>query len=123
MLTTISVPADNERGPRYMERAFAAIHEARWHRAPLVFVYGCLADRIGLFIQHPMALKSLVLDPITANYPDCQLAAMEESSIPAGYTTWSQSVTLTPDLFPILRHAQFEDGPPRLGNELFQASP
>lgn len=92
-----------------MERAFAAIHEARWHRAPLVFVYGCLADRIGLFIRHPTALKSLVLDPITANYPDCQLAAMEESSIPAGYTTWSQSVTLTPDLFPILRHAQFED--------------
>ena len=39
MLFQITSPANNERGPRYMEKAFAAIHQAKPRHA-VTLVYG-----------------------------------------------------------------------------------
>ncbi len=109
MLTAIAAPADNERGPRYMERALAAIHEARLRRAPITLLYGSAAGQIGLFVRCATAQRTLVLDPITANYPHCLQTSVAEEPLPEGTVVLAQNVVLVPELYPILRHAQFED--------------
>lgn len=105
----ISAPADNERGPRYMERALAAIHEAHVRHPPITLLYGTVSGQIGLMLQCTHVQKALVLDPIIANYPQCTYTVCEDDGPSDEWVTWSQDVTLRPELFPILRHAQFED--------------
>lgn len=92
-----------------MERALAAIHQARIGHPPITLVYGSIDGQISLLLRCTQTQQPLVVDPITANYPHCALALTEEPATPAGWVTWSQSITLRPQLFPILRHAQFED--------------
>ncbi len=108
MLKLLSAPATNDRSPRYMERALAAIHQAHSHDA-VMFRYGTTGSRVGLFIEFPDRLEELVADPIAANYPNCTLAAASLDNVPSGSATWSAELQLVPELFPILRHAQFED--------------
>lgn len=112
MLKLLSAPAANERGPRYMEKALAAIHQANHLRRPIVFGYGASWQRVGLFFECPDELSQLVCDPITANYPQCSLTTPEPEASPtdsADDETWSSELSLVPELFPILRHGQFED--------------
>jgi hypothetical protein len=46
---------------------------------------------------------------LLANYPNCALAKIEEQAENGrGESRWAE-LSLVPDLFPILRHAQFED--------------
>ena len=108
MLKLLSAPATNDRSPRYMERALAAIHQAHPHEQ-ITFHYGTTGGRVGLFIEFPDHLEELVTDPIAASYPNCTLAAATLDELPADWTTWSARLQLVPELFPILRHAQFED--------------
>lgn len=103
------VPADNERGPRYMERALAAIHEAHLYNPPIVLSYGSVAGEIALLVDCNSRQQPFVLDPMTANYPQCSLSAVKETKLAETWATWSCDVSLRPELFPILRHAQFED--------------
>jgi hypothetical protein len=92
-----------------MERAFAAIHEAHLRQPAITLVYGTAAGQIGLMLRCAQVQQALVLDPIIASYPQCAFTAIEEPGIPAETATWSREVTLRPELFPILRHSQFED--------------
>jgi hypothetical protein len=41
VLVAIRTPADNDRGPRYMEKVFAAIDQAGTQRQPISLLYGC----------------------------------------------------------------------------------
>ena len=108
MLFLVTVPATNERGPRYMEKALAAIHQARLRR-PVTFRFGALQGQIGLFIQcHPRD-RETVLEPIIASYPQCSISPIAAATPAAAGESWSSDVELKPELFPILRHAQFED--------------
>ena len=44
------------------------------------------------------------------SYPNCALTTVESlDEPPPGSMTWSSSLQLSPEIFPILRHAQFED--------------
>jgi hypothetical protein len=107
--TLIAAPANNERGPRYMEKALAAIHQTNAQQPPFTLVYGSLGAQIGLMLNCSTAQRQSILDPISANYPLCSLADVNDESLPAGFETWYADVRLVPELFPILRHAQFED--------------
>jgi hypothetical protein len=109
VLTLIASPADNERGPRYMERVLAAIHHARLGSPPITLIFGTVVGQIGLLFRCTQAQHQLVLDPLMANYPDCSFKVIEEPQVPVGWRTWSQNVALSPELYPILRFAQFED--------------
>lgn len=109
MLILIATPANNERGPRYMEKALAAIHESGLRHQAITLMYGSVAGEIGLLIRCPSALGEAVLGPITANYPQCTIGQIEEQVVPTHLHTWSAEVELVPELYPILRHAQFED--------------
>ena len=82
MLKLLSAPAANERGPRYMEKALAAIHQANHLRRPIVFGYGASWQRVGLFFECPDELAQLVCGPITANYPQCSVTTPEPEDSP-----------------------------------------
>ena len=108
VLFLITAPVNNERGPRYMEKALASIHQARL-RYPVSLLYGSRQEQIGLFIRCHSTDREAVLEPIVANYPECAVSVVDEWETGSDVTTWSCDVELVPELFPILRHAQFED--------------
>jgi hypothetical protein len=110
MLKLLTAPVTNDRSPRYMERALAAIHQAHPHGAAITLLYATTAGRVGLFLDIPDRLEELVCGPVAANYPNGSLTAAERlDPPPAGWHTWSAELQLSPELLPILRHAQFED--------------
>ncbi|MBC7817221.1 MAG: hypothetical protein IAG10_10065, partial [Planctomycetaceae bacterium] len=110
MLKSLVAPATNERGPRYMEKALAAIHQANHERQPVSFFYGIHEGRVGLFLRSFQSADELVTNPITAHYPNCSLVTIDDSGrCPPDWQTWTADLELVPELFPILRHAQFED--------------
>ncbi len=111
MLFAIAAPANNERGPRYMEKSLAAVHQANRKGHPITFEYGSRRGMVGLFIRIPAELQGTVIGPISASYPNCAITNVEEDNgrEGAGLRTWRVDLDLTPELFPILRHAQFED--------------
>ena len=109
MLILLTAPATNDRGPRYMERALAAIHQASHGRQGFTLEYGTYDERVGLFVQFPDMIAELVTGPIAANYPNCSLTTVDDEVCQPGWETWSVELELVPELFPILRHAQFED--------------
>lgn len=93
-----------------MERVLAAIHQSGKRAVPVTFLFASSAGRIGLYLQFAAEDKELITGPIVANYPNCTLTDCEEmAETPAGWRTWSADLFLIPELFPILRHAQFED--------------
>jgi hypothetical protein len=110
MLKLLTAPATNDHTPRYMERALAAIHEAQHHSEPITLLYATAGGRIGLFLQCADHLEELVTGPLIAAYPNCTLETIDRiDDVPPGWKTWSAELHLTAEIFPILRHAQFED--------------
>ena len=110
VLKLLSAPVTNERGPRYMELALAAIHQANFQRQPLSLGYGIHEGRVGLLLRAQQMMEDIVANPIAANYPNCYLTTIDEGEFcPSGWETWTATLELVPELFPILRHAQFED--------------
>src|SRR5438094_48733 len=47
--------------------------------------------------------------PIVGNYPHCSVSEVPEPEHEDELQTWTTDLELAPELFPILRHAQFED--------------
>jgi hypothetical protein len=92
-----------------MEKALAAIHQANHERWPITLEYSSQAGRVGLYVEFPDHFEEFVTGPIAANYPNCSLDAVTDEVCPPGWQTWSVELELVPELFPILRHAQFED--------------
>jgi hypothetical protein len=110
VLELLTAPLTNDRSPQYMERDLAAMHQAHCLSEPITFLYATLSDRVGLFVQFAAPLEKLVTGPISANYPNCELATVENfDEPPLDWNTWSATLELTPEIFPILRHTQFED--------------
>ena len=106
----LAAPATNDRGPRYMERALASIHQADRSGEPVTLLYAVIEDRVALLVRVADHLEEFVTNPIAANYPNCSLTTIAEpDGAPPGWETWSVELELCPELFPILRHAQFED--------------
>ena len=110
MLRILAAPVTNDRSPRYMERALAAIHQANHDHEPITLIYATHAGRVALLLRFADALDELVTSPIAASYPNCSLTTVEEpDGVPDGWHSWSAELALRPEIFPILRHAQFED--------------
>ena len=110
VLKILAAPGTNDRGPRYMERALAAFHQASRHGEPVTLMYAVIEGRVALFVRFADHIEELITSPIAANYPNCSLETVQKhDDIPPGFETWSAELELCPELFPILRHAQFED--------------
>jgi hypothetical protein len=82
VLKLLAAPVTNDRGPRYMERALAAIHQSHRIEEAIVFRYGTSSGRVGLFLQCADAVNEVVTGPVAANYPNCTLAAVENLDQP-----------------------------------------
>ena len=111
VLVTLTVPADNDRGPQYMEQALAAIHQANAGRLPIEFAFGVQAGTVALSCRFPTKLAVAVAAQLSAHYPAATIERLAEmEAAPAtGYQTWTMELRLRPDLFPIRRYAQFDD--------------
>ncbi len=93
-----------------MERAFASIHQANHHGHSIKLIYASCEGRVGQYLEFPDTQEEMIVGPIAANYPHCSMTTVEGfDNAPSSWNTWSASLELSPELFPILRHAQFED--------------
>lgn len=92
-----------------MEKALAAIHQTILASGTVDFEYGEFEERIGLFLVFPDELEQVVTIPLCANYPQSALTPAVTNGLPSDWHTWQLALSLNPDLFPILRHSQFED--------------
>jgi len=86
MLVALSVPADNERGPQYMEQVFDALHR---ERVPLSFEFGRHARTVTLYCRFPERAETTVIGQLRSAYPDARLTALTEDALdaPAGYSS------------------------------------
>lgn len=93
-----------------MERAFAAIHQSQRLTEPLILHYGSVRGRVAMVFEFAECDESFITSPVIAHYPYCSLTTLAAlDPVPDGWDTWIADVRLQPELFPILRHAQFED--------------
>jgi hypothetical protein len=114
MLLALKVPADNQRGPRFMQEALAAIHQAGHQPAPVRFEFGCHDGYVGLYCRVADDSAEQLRGFIAAKYPNCRFEQVDnEAALVPPLTSLCETVeanlVLTPSLFPILRHTQFED--------------
>lgn len=79
MLISLAAPATNERGPRYMEKALAAIHQANHLRQPMSLEFGTQEGRVALFLRSFHKMEEFIVGPITANYPNCSITTVEQN--------------------------------------------
>ena len=89
------------------------MHQARL-RHSVTLIYGSSNEQVGLFVRCSAIDRDAVLQPMIANYPHANLTHIEQEAVASesSETTsnfWHCDVQLVPELFPILRHAQFED--------------
>jgi hypothetical protein len=92
-----------------MEKALAAIHQADHHRQAFSLIFSSNAGKIGLFVNCSQRIQESIVGPITANYPQCTVSQVEHVEVDNGSDSWAVDLELVPELFPLLRHSQFED--------------
>ncbi|MFO0905817.1 MAG: type IV secretion system DNA-binding domain-containing protein [Pirellulales bacterium] len=109
MRVVLAAPADNDRSPRYMEKALAAIHQALEVGSQIRLHYATHDDQLSLMIDFDDRQRDAVVGPLLANYPKARIESVESHRLTAATHRRQIELTLTPDLFPILRHSQFED--------------
>ena len=111
MLLAIAAPPDNDRGPRYMQEALASIHQSLPRGRELRLIYTSCGDQVMLCVEVEPDLREVVAEAIAARYPNCKLQELDREAGEWGTPPVVHTATLrlVPDLFPILRHAQFED--------------
>lgn len=108
VLKLFIAPPTNDRGPRHMERVFAGIHQSRLHE-PLTLHFANVENRGGLLLEFDDTDEALVCSPIMAHYPNCQLTTIAAFDSLTDAKSVHVHLQLQPELFPILRFAQFED--------------
>jgi hypothetical protein len=110
MLVSLACPATNDRSPRYMEKALSAIHQGLAPGERVVLSYTVIRSQVTLAIRLDESLASRIIGPILANYPQGTCAPVAEPEPEAlQRCVRTLELTLVPQLYPILRHAQFED--------------
>ena len=80
MLKLLAASATNDRSPRYMERALAAIHQTQRADGEITLMFAAKDDQVALFLQFADHQEELVAGPITANYPNCGLSTVGHST-------------------------------------------
>src|SRR5437868_4473959 len=101
MRLTLTVPADNARGPLYFEQAPASVHQSNPGRLPLALALEPHGRAVRLTVDCPPELLAAVRAAVYAAYPDAQLTAVTERPSTANEMAhWSIDLDLTDDLLP-----------------------
>lgn len=109
MLLALRVPADNNRGPLFVEQVLAAIHQGNPNRLPVTLGLACVAGSPSLTCRFPAALRNLVESNFYGHFPHAGLTPIADEPLAAGERVWTTELTLSKAVFPIKRHSQFED--------------
>jgi hypothetical protein len=109
MRIALSVPANNERGPQYMDQALAAIHQANPERRSLTLGFCRQSGQVSLVCECPEELRAVVAGQMYAQYPECHIVPLAEAQQTVGSRTWMLDLHLHREIFPIRRYTQFED--------------
>ena len=67
MLPAIRTPAENDRRPRYMEKAVAAIHQGNRVKSAIELLYRVYEQRVGLWLRFPDSLADVVMAAVEAS--------------------------------------------------------
>lgn len=110
VLSALSVPASNIRGPQYMDQALSAIHQGNPERLPVALGISRHAGEVTLCCRCPAELQTLIQGQLYAHYPDAKILLLPDTALDAPAETWTAELRLTHDLFPIKRYPQFDDG-------------
>ncbi|MFO0967866.1 MAG: hypothetical protein U0793_20070 [Gemmataceae bacterium] len=111
MLRAVSVPAENERGPLYMDQVLAAAHQGNPGRYAVTLAMLTHAGAATLCCRLGTELQGLVEGQLYAQYPDAKIAPLPDIALdaPPGMELWTAELWLSHALFPIKRYAQFDD--------------
>ena len=110
MLFQVSAIADNDRGPRYAEAVLNSLHETNRGRRWGCLELGSYQGTVGLFVRVPAELVATFTHDFADAYPGRTLTALpDEVPDTAGQHVWSATLRLSPDVFPLKTHRQFED--------------
>jgi len=112
MLVGVSSPPNHDRGPIYMQQALAAMHAANREKLPVIFLFARHGETVGLFCRYPRALRAAVDAPLVAKYPTVKFERLDDNALdekPADHRIFVAELRLRPEVFPIRRHAEFED--------------
>lgn len=111
MLARITSPPIHDRGPMYAAQALAAVHRGNPRRRPFSLLFGSYAGEVGLFVDTPLELESLLVRQVQGCYPDCRIEPLPPDALdsPEGWRTKSLSLDIIPDIFPLCDFTDFVD--------------
>ncbi len=109
VLFQVSAIADSDRGPRYAEAVLKSLHETNRQRQCVCLELGSHQGTVGLFVRVPAGLFATFTHDFADAYPGCTLTALPDEERAAAGHTWSATLRLSPDVFPLKTHRQFED--------------
>ncbi len=92
-----------------MDHALATIHQSLSPGESLTLSYAAQDGTVALFVECDERVANRITNPLLASYPRCALTAAPRPEISHVAHTITMVGKLTPELFPLLRHPQFED--------------
>ena len=111
VLFSVATPADHECGPAPLELVLATLQQAGSQCQLLELILAAPAETAGLFLRVAPDLAGRTRSQFLTRYPDAVLTRQPDT-LPdprSGGFTWSLSLQLRPDVFPIRRHTEFSD--------------
>lgn len=103
----IQSPAENERGPAFIESVLLLLHRAFAGREQLLLNLETHQGEVGLSVECPDEVRALFQAAILDAYPGLVLAASPVKAVAIGnHKHWSQNLYLIPD---IVRLRAFQD--------------
>lgn len=109
VLFQVSAIPDNDRGPRYAEAVLSSLHVIDRQRQIVCLELGSHQSTVGLFVRVPAGLVAMFTHDFADAYPGCTLAALSDEVRDNTGHVWSATLRLSPDVFPLKTHRQFED--------------
>ncbi len=127
----VAISKLNERGPIVAEQIFSALHGIDANFTLWDFLAGrthprisveiaSIKNKIQFFIWCPRRLKNVVESQVYAQYPEIEIAEVEDYTrlVPAGQRVFTAELELDdPVIYPIKRFPQFEDKLTRVPTE------
>ncbi len=109
VLVHLHAPADQVRGPQYLEAALDAWHQTSdRRRRSITLAMAWDGDQVRLSLDGPAESLRPLVEQLADAYPDCRFTRVAEE-IPETPASWSARLRLTPDVFPLRTFTQFED--------------
>lgn len=90
VLFAVCLPAQNPRGPQYMDQPLAAIHEGNPRHLPITLSLVRHEQSVALVYHVPQELAALVQSQLYAAYPDCTIERLPDQALdlPTGARSW-----------------------------------